>query len=77
MPDEVLAARSRAVRLREVFHVAVPEDFRPSEDEPFIGLALKLEMPVVRELLAREEIHTPEPVPGRLQWVRLRPPLNF
>jgi AraC-like DNA-binding protein len=34
-----------------------------SEEEPFIGLALKFEMRVVRELLTREEIHTPELLP--------------
>jgi AraC-like DNA-binding protein len=34
-----------------------------SEKVPFLALALKLEMPVVRELLAREEIPLPEPQP--------------
>jgi AraC-like DNA-binding protein len=31
---------------------------------PFLGLALKLEMPVVRELLGREELRVPEPPSG-------------
>jgi len=31
-----------------------------SEEVPFLALVLNLEMPVVRELLAREEVHVPE-----------------
>ncbi len=38
-----------------------------SEDEPMLALGLKLDMPVVRELLSREEVHvrnTPSESPG-------------
>ena len=33
-----------------------------SEQVPYLCFVLKLEMPVIRELLSREEIHAPEPV---------------
>jgi AraC-like DNA-binding protein len=35
-----------------------------SEQKPFLGMALKLEMPVVRELIAREELPLAEPPSG-------------
>jgi AraC-like DNA-binding protein len=38
----------------------VSQVIEASEAEPCLALALKLEMPVVRELLSREEIHMPE-----------------
>jgi AraC-like DNA-binding protein len=35
-----------------------------TEAKPLLALAIKLEMPVVRELLSREEVHVPELSPG-------------
>jgi transcriptional regulator GlxA family with amidase domain len=35
--------------------------FEASEEMPYLCFVLKLEMPVVRELLSREEVHAPEP----------------
>jgi len=32
-----------------------------SEEVPYLAFVLKLEMPMIRELLSREEIHAPEP----------------
>ncbi len=33
---------------------------KASKDEPFLAMVLKLEMPVVREILSQEEFHAPE-----------------
>ena len=37
---------------------------KASPDEPFLAMVLKLEMPVVREILSQEEFHMPEAVTG-------------
>ena len=41
----------------------VSQVIEASEEAPFLALALKLEMPVVRELLSREEIPVPDAPP--------------
>lgn len=41
----------------------VSQVIEASEDVPYLCMLLKLEMPVVRELLSREEIHAPEAPP--------------
>ncbi|MBI2687556.1 MAG: AraC family transcriptional regulator [Acidobacteria bacterium] len=41
----------------------VSQVIEASEESPFIGLALKLEMPVVRELLSKDEIQAPPALP--------------
>jgi AraC-like DNA-binding protein len=43
----------------------VSQVIEASEEVPYLCMLLKLEMPVVRELLSREEIHAPEALPDR------------
>jgi AraC-like DNA-binding protein len=43
----------------------VSQVIEASEETPFLALGLSLEMPVVRELLSREEIPTPDAPPHR------------
>ena len=37
---------------------------RASREEPILALVLKLEMPLIREILSNEEVHLPEASPG-------------
>ena len=44
-----------------------------SEDVPYLCFVLKLDMPVVRELLGREEIHAPVAASDSPPWPPVRP----
>ena len=70
----VFAQGEKRIQVGETMHICDESNFlltsidmpvvsqitRASKQEPFLGLVLKLEMPVVREILSQEEFHGPE-----------------